>query len=299
MAEKSEAKRRQAQVHRLQRRLWLERSLFALLLLPVGTFWLLPRLGTGPAAICVDGQPIAIVSDRAAAERAVRAAKQERAGNVADAAFARPVTVTRAGRGERAVISEADAAQRLLAAVPVLAPRAVILVDDRPVAALPSAQEANTALEIVKAHYAAATPDLLAEPTFREQVTVANRVVPADLWQRDAKAAAALLLEPRGDAAPAHTVAPGDTAAAIAARYQLSLDALKRYNPGLRLTRLRVGDLVNVQAPPTPPVTVVVRARVARVPAELRSRELRRGPAEVTYENGVAVSAARLTGPRM
>jgi hypothetical protein len=291
-----EPNRQQWQVRRLQRRLWLERTLFALVLLPLCTLWLFPRLSTGRAAICVDGQPIAIVADRATAERALKAAKEERAGNVAEAKFARPVTVTRAGRGDGPAISESEAARRVLAAVPVLAPRATILVDGRPVAALPLAYDANAALDMVKAHYAAATPDLVAEPTFKEQVTVASRVVPADLWLPDAKAAAARLIEARGEPAESHAVSPGDTAEAIAARYQISLDALQRYNPGLRLTRLRVGDLVSVQAPPAPPITVVVRARVARVPRELRTAKLRRGPAEVTYENGVAVSATRAPG---
>jgi len=63
----------------------------------------------------------------------------------------------------------------------------------------------------------------------------------------------------------------------------------------MRPGALRVGDTLNVDAAAQPPLTVVVRARVRRLPRSLRTPDLRRGPAEVTYENGIPVAATAVT----
>jgi hypothetical protein len=285
------------QVRRLRRRLWLERSLFILLLVPAGTLWLLPRLSAGPSAICVEGQPVAVVASRAAAERVLAAVKREKAGAAAaSATFAREVTLSRAGRGAGERVPEAEATRRLAASVPIEAARAVILVDGKPMAALPTEREASAALDTVKAHYAAQAPNLVEEPRFKQQVTLVQQSAPAELWCADAHAAAALLREGRGGPPEEHRITAGDTAGGIATRYHLSLAELGRLNPGLRPTRLRVGDAVRVRSPRAAPLTVIVRARVKQVPRNLPPPAPRRGPAEVTYENGVPVAATRVTG---
>jgi LysM repeat protein len=46
-----------------------------------------------------------------------------------------------------------------------------------------------------------------------------------------------------------HTVAEGDTPAAIARKYNVKLDALMAANPGLVPTHLRVGQVVNIPSP--------------------------------------------------
>jgi hypothetical protein len=53
---------------------------------------------------------------------------------------------------------------------------------------------------------------------------------------------------------------------------------------------------VRVRVPRPAPLTVIVRGRVKRVPRGLPAPAPRRGPAEVTYENGVPVAATRVTG---
>jgi hypothetical protein len=285
------------QVRRLKRRLWLERTLFILLLAPAGTLWLLPRLSAGPSAICVEGHPIAVLANRAAADRVLTAVKQEKAGAAAGSAtFAREVTLTRAGRDAGAPVPEPEAARRLAAAVPIEAARAVILVDGKPMAALPTEREASAALDTVKAYYAAQAPNLVEEPRFKQQVTIVQRPAPSDLWCADVHAAAALLREGRGGPPEEHRIATGDTVGGIAERYRLTLAELTRLNPGLRPTRLRVGDTVRVRSPRAAPLTVIVRARVKRVPRHLPPPAPRRGPAEVTYENGVPVAATSVTG---
>jgi LysM repeat protein len=45
-----------------------------------------------------------------------------------------------------------------------------------------------------------------------------------------------------------HVVAPGDTLAALARTYNISLDALEAANPGVVPTRLRVGAVLNIPA---------------------------------------------------
>lgn len=282
--------------HALKRRLWMERSLFVLLLAPVGTLWLYPRVADGPTAIQVDGRTVAVTESRQAAERALAMAKQSRAGEDApDAVFARPVTLRRARGGTASAVSEQAAAEQLAAAVSVEAPRAVILVDGRPVAALPTEREASAALTMVKAHFAGQVERLVEEPRFKQQVTIHRQPVPSEIWRPHARAAAAFLREGPPTAASRHRIEPGDTPSGIAARYQITLDELSRLNPAMRPGALRVGNTLNVRSPAEAPVTVVVRARVRRLPRSLRTPDLRRGPAEVTYENGLPVAATAIT----
>jgi hypothetical protein len=55
-------------------------------------------------------------------------------------------------------------------------------------------------------------------------------------------------------------------------------------------------SVAGFHSPSAAPLTVIVRARVKRVPRGLPAPVPRRGPAEVTYENGVPVAATRVTG---
>lgn len=284
------------ETQRLRRRLWLERSVFILLLVPMGTMWLLPRLAGEATAIQVDGRPVAVVESPAAAERVLETVKRHRAGDAAaEAVFGRPVTLTRAGRDAGVPVGEETAIRRLAAEVSVLAPRAVILVDGTPRVALPTEREAAAALALVKAHFAGQVDRLVEEPRFKQAVTIARREVPTELWKPNAEAAATFLREgPEGSPAT-HLIVPGDTASAIAEKYRLTLEELQRLNPGMRVSRLRVGETLSVRSPREAPVTVIVRARVQRLPRGLRVPGLRHGPAEVTYENGIPVAATAVT----
>jgi LysM repeat protein len=284
------------ETRRLQRRLWLERSLFILLLVPMSTLWLYPRFADGPTAIQVDGRTVAVVASREAAERTLTVVKEARAGkDAASATFARPVVLRRAGRAAGGPVSEEAAAARVGEVVSVTAPRAVILVDGRPVVALPSEREAGAALALVKAHYSEQADRLVEEPSFKEQVTIRRQLAPGELWKASAEEAATFLREGPVTEGARHTIAPGDTPSGIATQYHLTVDALTRLNPGLNPGALRLGDTLNVNASAQPPLTVVVRARVRRLPKSLRTAELRHGPAEVTYENGTPVAATAVT----
>jgi LysM repeat protein len=284
------------ETRRLQRRLWWERSLFILLLVPMGTLWLYPRVADGPTAIQVDGRTVVVVASRAAAERTLAAVKEARAGkDAANVTFARPVVLRRVGRAALAPVPEAAAAARVGEVVSVQAPRAVILVDGRPVVALPTEREAGAALALVKAHYADQADRLVEEPSFKETVTIRRQAAPGEIWRASAEEAAAFLREGPVTEGARHTIAPGDTPSGIAGKYRLTVDELIHLNPGLRPGALRVGGTLNVSAAARPPLTVVVRARVRRLPKSLRAPDLRRGPAEVTYENGAPVAATAVT----
>jgi LysM repeat protein len=284
------------ETRRLKRRLWLERSLFILLIAPVGTLWLYPRVAGGPTAIQVDGRTVAVVADRDAAERALAAVKQSRAGaDAAHATFARPVELRRVGRAAGSAVPEAVAVERLAAAVSIQAPRAVILVDGKPVVALPTEREAGAALAMVKAHFAEQAGRLVEEPRFKQQVTIRRQLASDAIWRPRAEVAARFLREGPATTAARHTIVAGDTPSGIAGKYDLTLEELTRLNPGMRPGALRVGDTLNIRSPAQAPLTVVVRARVRRLPRSLRTPDLRRGPAEVTYENGLPVAATAVT----
>jgi LysM repeat protein len=280
----------------LKRRLWLERSLFILLLAPVGSLWLLPRLASGPRSIQVDGRTVAVVESRAVAERVLTTVKRARAGAAAEsAAFARPVTLARVGREAESPVAEEAAVVRLAAAVTVQAARTVILVDGTPRVALPDERAAAATLALVKSHYAGLVQRLAAEPRFKQQVTIAQRTVPTELWRPDPESAADFLIEGPATAPAGHTLAPGESFSGVAARYHLGLEELRRLNPDVRPSRLRPGETLNIRSPREAPITVIVRAQVRRIPRSLRTPGQRRGPGEVTYENGIAVAAIAVT----
>ncbi|MGQ9698145.1 MAG: LysM peptidoglycan-binding domain-containing protein, partial [Armatimonadota bacterium] len=122
-----------------------------------------------------------------------------------------------------------------------------IVVNGRPLVALRSEREAKDTLNAVKAHYSAGLPNLLEEPSFKEQVVVRKQAVPAKLIAASANAAAEALTGGPG-AVGLHRVAPGENAWLIAKRAGISVEELAKLNPNRNLEHLDVGDILRTKA---------------------------------------------------
>lgn len=255
-------------LRRMQRRLLIERILWASSLMVVLMLWLGPVLFPSAWAICVDDKPVAAVESRAVAAdlvEAVRSSKLAQAGlPPGGAALAEKVTIRRVAPSEVRLVDSAAARKRLDAAVELEAERGVIYVNGLSVVALPDAREAEAMLQQIKQRMVSSLQHLETPPRFVQDVEVRSEPAREEIWA-DRKTAEALLV---GDemaeetASQTVTVRRGDTAGEIAIQHDTTVADLERLNPGVAWNRLRIGQQLRVGDAPSPVITVTAMGRV-------------------------------------
>lgn len=290
---------------------WGERVVYWVVILGLLVALAIYRRASLPVAIFVDGKPVAWVSNPRLAQRAVQLAREklrERYGQEVD--FAETIdTGNMPLPSGKNLSSPAEASELLLKSVSPARRAWVIKVSDQAVVALKSKEEADQALELVKAHFTPSGVTLVKPPRFKEKVTVQEGKFPVSEVALDAERAAQKLIG--GLEAPQyHTVKPGEFAIRIARKYGLTLEELKQLNPDKNLDRIKVGDKLLVKRG-KPAVTVVCVYQIVKrepIPFKVerrfaphlpggalvtkqRGREgLKEVVYEVTAENGLEVS---------
>jgi LysM repeat protein len=251
-------------IHRLRRRLWVERGLFGAAIVALAAGWGISARRPGTWAVYVNGRPVVAMRDPQTLSRLLEQIKHERAGGSEGVEFLQPVRIDRCGVGEAALVDVAAARKRLEPALKLRARRGVIYVNDLPAVALPTARAANGVLERVKTDFAQQGEGTVeAAPTFQEKVEVREESAEDSSWA-DEETAVALL---KGDAATGdgrHSVVRGDNAWSIGRRYDLTQAELRALNPGVNLTRLRVGQSLAVAKEAGALVTVVTESTVTQ-----------------------------------
>ena len=296
-------------VQKLRRRLWIERGLFALVLTGVLGAWLHPVLFPSVWAVYADDRPIVAMAEQADIRAALERFKREQAGETAGVEFVNAVKIARAAPSKVEITDAETAVECLEAAVKLRADRAVLYVDELPVVALPDEDAAAKVLERLKTDLAPRGGSVK-DAQFKQQVTV--RVEPAeqDMWA-DVDTAVALLKGEEGDEGRTHTITAGETASAIAAKYDVTVADLKRANAGADLNQIHPGEALQIgnaaaeplltlaaEAETTQTVTTSYPITVHRSPKMYRGKRIVKHPGRpgrerlvyrVRYENGQPV----------
>ncbi len=245
---------------------WLERLVFAAI--TGGLAFALYRLINPPQAwvILVDGQPVAAVAGRQAAEAIIASVKRRSAGDLASVAqFDQKVEIEPASASEQPVISRWQAQERIGKAVSLSIPAHRLLVNGNRAVTLSSVDEVRRTLEALLSHYVPKGARLLAPPRIKEELTVEEAVLSPEEARRELlkpqQALQALLspaVKPR-----VYEVAAGDTGTRIARRHGITLEDLRRANPEMDLDHLQIGDRL-VVAGGKPVVSVVTYVEEVR-----------------------------------
>ncbi len=270
---------------------WGERVFYWVVILGLLFALVLFRKASLPVAIFVNGKPVAWVSNFRLAQRAIQLAKEKmrkQYGQEVD--FSETVDMGNLPLPSgRSLSSPAEASDLLLASVSPALRAWVIKVADQTVVALKNKEEAEQALELVKAHFTPANVTLVKPPRFKEKVTVQEGRIAIGEIVADAETAAQKLI---GGLEPPqyHIVKSGEVAIRIARRYGLTLDELKQLNPDKNLDRLKIGDKLLVKRG-KPMVTVVCVYQIVKqepVPFKVERRFAPKlpGGALVTKQRG-------------
>ncbi len=236
---------------------WGERVVYWVIILGLVTVLVFFLRASMPTAIFVNGKPVAWVSNFRLAQRAIQLARekmQKQYGQGVDFAETIDVGNLPLPSGQN-LSSPAEASDLLLANVSPALKAWVIKVSDRTLVALKSKEEAEQALELVKAHFTPSNVTLVKQPRFKEKVVVQEGKISVNEIVADAETAAQKLI---GGLEPPqyHTVKAGEVAIRIARKYGLTLEELKRLNPDKNLDRLKVGDKLLIKRG-KPMVTVI------------------------------------------
>ncbi len=236
---------------------WGERIVYWVVILGLMVALLFSRRATLPVAIFVNGEPVAWLSNSRLAQHAIQLAREKmrkQYGQEVD--FAEKVeTGNLSLPPSRNLSSPAEAAELLLASASPAQRAWVVKVNDQVVAALRSKEEAEQALELVKAHFTPANVTLVKPPRFKEKVVVQEGKFAVRGVVADAETAAQKLI---GGLEPPqyHIVKSGEVAIRIARKYGLTLEEMQQLNPDKDLDRLRIGDKLLIKRG-KPMVTVV------------------------------------------
>ncbi|MCX6344616.1 MAG: G5 domain-containing protein [Armatimonadetes bacterium] len=252
-------------IHNLKMQLRLERIVIAAIALTLATVWTVGQLRGGKSFILVDGKPIVCVYSEKDAEVVLTQIKGESGCNPSEVAFQQEVRVARAPYDARPV-SRSRAFSTVRKVVCALAPRWAIIVDGKPIAALPDKKTAVDTLEAAKMKFGSMVQNLAEEPQFKQKVMVDIAAVPLKLCCKTAEEAVNLIFsnKPVETTDAIYTVQNGDIAGAIAQKHGLKLEEIIQINPGVNLAHLHIGDKVHVKA---------LRARLQICPNNLRHQD--------------------------
>ena len=249
-----------------------------------------------PYTIRVDGKPIVNVESRSTARKVLADVRLQRAGNASGSVrFVEGVAFHQAEAN--ADISELPEAVRALEkAVSIEAESFAIIVDDKPVVALPRKADAEKALDLVKRFYERKVKAVYSNSGFKENVFVDKRYVEAGRLRSTPQDAVSALTT-TSEKPKVHVVERGDRAVHLLRRYNISMAQIKSLNPGVDPERITEGDVLTIQLPKLP-ITVVCKSTVTETVEVTPPAGVRYGPRTgtrvskmlVTYENGQRVS---------
>ncbi|BDI31968.1 hypothetical protein CCAX7_40190 [Capsulimonas corticalis] len=248
-----------------------------------------------PVSILLDGKPIVTLQNQQTATTVLAAAERKAAGfdvGAKDIVRLQKVQFVRTSGSEP--IDSPDTAQDKIASRLKLHVYAyAISVNKRVTVALPTEDDANKTLTLIKDHFAQAPPDakVIGDPTFSENVLVARKAVdPARIKPTPEEAATFSWTPPPSKD---YVVKPHETGYAIARKNHISFSDFLIANAGRNLNKLKPGDTVIIQKNPLP-LTVLVKKQfqadekiIANAPES--EAGLRTVTYLVTYANGAEI----------
>lgn len=277
-------------IRNLRQRLRFERIAVAVIAFLLITVWAYGHFKTTKSFILVDGKAVACVPSEAEAKAVLQTIKTHTGCDPSEVAFVQDVSVARAPLDAQP-ISRHKAIRVLEGIVSPVAPRYAIIVNGKPVVAVPNDKVAGKVLEMAKAKFGGMVQNLAEEPQFKENVTVDVAAVDLSIYCKTADDALKLLFsEPHPEMKDeSYSVEQGDVAGAIASKHGISLEVMKSLNPDVNLDRLQIGDKLRVKSvtPGKPKLTVVVRdqsERTEAIPAPVQQVSSARLPAGKTME---------------
>jgi len=269
-------------ISQLRRRLWLERSLF--LVLVAGLLIAGFRARSERNRVCliaVDGRPVAIVGNQSEAERMLDEIRSAAAPSGRKVDFAQKVTLHSVPAKQNPVQGDAEVLGILSEELQLTVEGTAVVADGEVAFALPSQREAVQALSLLLSEFSPDGDDVSA--AFKEQIKVEPRVIPVDKYfASPAEALEAIAAGARSG--ETHVVTRGETAWGISQRLGVPLSRLVHSNPTVDLDHLRVGEKLILPVM-QPPITVVARREIREEVGEGAQRRTR--AVRITYENGV------------
>ncbi|GAB6159101.1 peptidoglycan DD-metalloendopeptidase family protein [Desulfotomaculum varum] len=209
----------------------------------------------GACAVAVDGQVVAVVKSKAAAEAVVNSLVKEHQAKAANVKLQQQVTYKTAKDLKSQVISEEELKQLLSQRLTFEGMAAGIQVNGSLKVAVKDKATADQLLENLKQSYSMG-PDY--KVNFQEKVEVVEVPVRADKILDPAAALKRL----RGESATPryYTVKEGDTLWDIALKCKVSPDDLIANNPGFEPEKMQIGQKIKMVGVPDPIINVVAVA---------------------------------------
>ena len=264
----------------------------------VAVIWIAAANSYGhPCTIRVEGQPVASVASRTAAMRALSIARKNALGDCRkmNTRFDKQVTISSAPKNTGITpIPEAAKAVEESAGVEVQA--YAVVAGDTAIVALPQKADAENSLGMLKKHYQSKTKTG-GDVSFKEDVHIDRRYVPSDIV-RETVDGALTTMTSISKPAVYHVVERGDRAVNLAAQYAVSMQDMKKLNPGIDMNRLVEGTHLLIRRAQFPIVVVskveTTKITTVNAPAESARMGIRTGKRTarvvITYENGAPVS---------
>jgi LysM repeat protein len=263
-------------IRNLRLQLLIERISFAVIAVIVLTIWGIGHLHGDKSMIVVDGKPVVCVPSEQEAKGVLQEVKRKTGCDPAEIEFRQEVRVARAPRDARPV-SRHMAIRVMQHAVSPVAPRWSVIVDGKPIAAVPDRKTAGEVLELAKMRFGQMVTNLAEEPQFKENVTVDVAAINPTLYCKTAGQAVKLIFDSKEPIRKnaVYVVESGDVASSIASRNHLSLDELSALNPSVNLVHLQIGDKIRIKQTQARKagLTVIVRdqsERIEKIPAPVQ-----------------------------
>ncbi len=249
-------------IRKLRRGILIHRIFIATVALALICVWAYGHFRDTRSLIIVDGKPVVCVGSEQVAKDVLDRVKNSAGGNSSEVEFKQDVCVARAPKGTSPV-SRHMALRVIERSVTLVVPRWAIIVNGKPVVALPDRKTAGEVLELAKLKFGKMVPNLAEEPQFKEKVAVDVAAVDPAIYRGAAESAVDFLFRPAPalDKDAVYSVSKGDMGGSIAHRFGMKLAALKAMNPGVNLGRLQIDDKIRIKAaePGKPRITVIVR----------------------------------------
>jgi LysM repeat protein len=277
-------------------------ALLAVLLIGGAAYFFYRTRQVQPVAITVNGRQITTVENAAEARLLLRTVRNDAAGSAFMAAgepLYKEIAQIQRVPDTSSLDTDDTARTKLSSALHVTVVADVILINHKPLVALPDKDAAQATLDAVRKHYADMPPNdpLVDKPSFQEKVEIERERVPTALAKPSADEAAPLLWT--SPPAKTYTVQPHDTGWSISRKFHMEFADFLRANSGHDVNRLAPGDTVNVSKT-YPPLTVVVRKQTEKEEPIIQGAAesaagLRRVTMIKTYINGVETGSGDAT----
>ncbi len=265
-------------VSNLKRQLRIQRAVSAVVVVGLIAWLAWAHFGNSKSIIYVDGRPVVCVSSPREAEAVLSKIKSRTGCNLSEIQFRQDVRVAQAPRDAEPV-SRHRAMREVQRLVSTVVPRLAIIVDGKPVVAVPNRDTAGEVLEMAKLKFGKLAHNLAEEPQFKEKVTVDIAAVDPSIYRRNAQEALDLLFSQPASSTTTnrvYEVKDRDIAGAIAHHQGIGLAELWAMNPKVNLNHLHIGEKLNISktAVSKPALTVIVRdldERIESMPAPVES----------------------------